>query len=233
MKASTTLISITTLFLFACGGETSLGGLDGGNPASGAGGAGTTAATSSAASTTASTTMGAGGKTSGTTTGGSGGSSAGQGGSSGGGTGGKIPIDAGDPCLAAKCPAGTFCVAEPVACIPEANCPPFAARCEVSCGGFAAFPCPGLGTCVDNPYDNCDPMRGGADCGGLCRCTAMAKCSAGQVWDSSPTVCSCVGGPDAGGDAGPLCGKIRCAAGKVCCNPVMDICTDPGMTCIQ
>ena len=231
MKASTTLITVATLFLFACGGETSLGGLDGGNPASGTGGAGTTAATSSAASTTASTTNGAGGATSGTTTGGAGGSSAGKGGSTG--TGGKVPIDAGDPCMAAKCPAGTFCVAEPVACIPEANCPPFAARCEVQCGGFGGFPCPGLGTCVDNPYDDCDPMHGGADCGGLCRCDAFAKCQNADHWDSSPTVCSCVGGPDAGGDAGPLCGKIKCPAGQVCCNPVMDICVNPGMTCIQ
>src|SRR5260221_12038192 len=98
MEASTTLISVTTLFLLACGGETSLGSLDGGNPASGTGGAGTTAATSSASSTT----MRAGGTTSGTTTGGSGGSSAGTGASAGGGTGGKSPIDAVDPCMATK-----------------------------------------------------------------------------------------------------------------------------------
>jgi hypothetical protein len=60
----------------------------------------------------------------------------------------------------------------------------------------------------------------------------MAKCMAGQVWDASPAVCGCVAGPGMGGDGG-LCGKIQCPAGKVCCNPVMGICADPGMVCIQ
>jgi hypothetical protein len=36
------------------------------------------------------------------------------------------------------------------------------------CGGIAGFPCPSGYTCVDNPHDNCDPRRGGADCGGIC-----------------------------------------------------------------
>ena len=37
-----------------------------------------------------------------------------------------------------------------------------------TCGGIAGFPCPGDKTCVDDPSDNCDPARGGADCGGIC-----------------------------------------------------------------
>src|SRR5262245_28513316 len=40
------------------------------------------------------------------------------------------------------------------------------------CGGIAAFRCPGAGRCVDNPYDDCDPQHGGADCSGLCVCLA-------------------------------------------------------------
>lgn len=36
------------------------------------------------------------------------------------------------------------------------------------CGGVAGFPCPAGKKCVDDPSDNCDPARGGADCSGIC-----------------------------------------------------------------
>jgi hypothetical protein len=36
------------------------------------------------------------------------------------------------------------------------------------CGGIAGFPCPEGKKCVDDPSDNCDPARGGADCIGIC-----------------------------------------------------------------
>jgi hypothetical protein len=36
------------------------------------------------------------------------------------------------------------------------------------CGGIAGFPCPQGKKCVDDPSDNCDPARGGADCAGIC-----------------------------------------------------------------
>ncbi|SEP24593.1 Kazal-type serine protease inhibitor domain protein [Nitrosovibrio sp. Nv6] len=36
------------------------------------------------------------------------------------------------------------------------------------CGGIAGFPCPEGKKCVDDPSDNCDPDRGGADCSGIC-----------------------------------------------------------------
>jgi hypothetical protein len=36
------------------------------------------------------------------------------------------------------------------------------------CGGIAGFPCPAGKTCVDDPSDDCDPSRGGADCSGIC-----------------------------------------------------------------
>ncbi|WNG39940.1 hypothetical protein F0U61_44360 [Archangium violaceum] len=37
-----------------------------------------------------------------------------------------------------------------------------------SCGGFAGTPCPKGQLCVDDPSDDCDPERGGADCIGIC-----------------------------------------------------------------
>jgi hypothetical protein len=33
--------------------------------------------------------------------------------------------------------------------------------------------------------------------------------------------------------AGEPCGNVVCGQGTVCCNPVMSICTKPGMVCIQ
>jgi hypothetical protein len=80
--------------------------------------------------------------------------------------------------------------------------------------------------------------RGGAGgaggAGGVCppcaappnpSCHGQGPCGCG------PYVC-----PDAGddaGDAAPLCGNVRCPPGKVCCNPLMSLCTDPGGVCLQ
>lgn len=37
------------------------------------------------------------------------------------------------------------------------------------CGGFAGFECEVEGqVCEDDPRDGCEPLRGGADCAGLC-----------------------------------------------------------------
>jgi hypothetical protein len=37
------------------------------------------------------------------------------------------------------------------------------------CGGFAGFACQGKDeVCVDDERDDCDPLKGGADCAGLC-----------------------------------------------------------------
>lgn len=43
-------------------------------------------------------------------------------------------------------------------CAPK---PPF-------CGGIAGIQCAAGKTCVDDPADDCDPTKGGADCGGIC-----------------------------------------------------------------
>lgn len=36
------------------------------------------------------------------------------------------------------------------------------------CGGIAGFPCDDGKICIDDPRDSCDPLNGGADCGGIC-----------------------------------------------------------------
>ncbi|MGH8548696.1 MAG: hypothetical protein ACRERU_08895 [Methylococcales bacterium] len=38
-----------------------------------------------------------------------------------------------------------------------------------ACGGIAGIPCPEAQVCVDDPSDDCDPTRGGADCPGICK----------------------------------------------------------------
>lgn len=37
------------------------------------------------------------------------------------------------------------------------------------CGGIAGFPCPAGMQCVEDPSDDCDPTKGGADCPGICK----------------------------------------------------------------
>ena len=37
------------------------------------------------------------------------------------------------------------------------------------CGGIAGLQCPKGMQCVDDPNDDCDPAKGGADCMGICR----------------------------------------------------------------
>jgi len=96
-----------------------------------------------------------------------------------------VPQEPVNPCAAVLCPALSTCevVDGKGVCTPIET---------TFCGGIAAFPCPGSGTCVDNPNDDCDPERGGADCGGLCECNIRALCVQGLVFDPSPGVCACV-----------------------------------------
>ena len=48
---------------------------------------------------------------------------------------------------------------------------------------------------MDDPADDCDPARGGADCGGVCVCEVLALCTEGNTFDASPDVCDCVVDP--------------------------------------
>ena len=114
------------------------------------------------------------------------------------------------------------------------------------CGGFAGIPCPQGQSCIDDPNDGCDPNAGGADCGGICVdrpgptfCGGIAgfPCPSGETCVDDPSD-SCdprTGGADCGGMCvkAETCGDAQCAPGFVCCNPVMGICTKPGMVCIQ
>jgi hypothetical protein len=112
------------------------------------------------------------------------------------------------------------------------------------CGGIAGIPCPNGQTCVDDPSDDCDPDRGGADCGGVCVegpafCGGIAgfPCPDGQecVDDPSDDCDPNRGGADCGGICviPVACGNSVCGPGLVCCNPLLGICTKPGGVCIQ
>ena len=72
-------------------------------------------------------------------------------------------------------PPASACAA--VACAAETRCEEThrVARCvpimrphPSFCGGIAGLPCRDGGRCVDDPGDDCDPARGGRDCGGVC-----------------------------------------------------------------
>jgi hypothetical protein len=36
-----------------------------------------------------------------------------------------------------------------------------------------------------------------------------------------------------GSDSNANCGAVLCPPGKICCNPVMGTCADPGGVCVQ
>jgi len=59
------------------------------------------------------------------------------------------------------CPPGWECVGPDLALDGTGEC-------AQVCGGFGDRPCPAGQTCEDNPYDDCDPSAGGADCSGIC-----------------------------------------------------------------
>jgi hypothetical protein len=113
-----------------------------------------------------------------------------------------VPDPSQDPCAAVRCKAGTHC--EPsddgAVCVSDGQ----------HCGGIAGFPCPGSAKCVDDPNDDCDPARGGADCGGVCTCVENVLCIRGDVFDPSPKVCACVPAPE------DPCAAVQCKAGMHC-----------------
>ena len=154
-----------------------------------------------------------------------------------------------DPCATVRCARGSVCQPNEqggAGCVPAG---PF-------CGGIAAFMCPGIGECIDDPTDDCSPRTGGADCSGVCVCEQTQTCPRGSVFDSSTKVCACVrklappscatvlcptgtrceehdGSPACVSDGSQPCGSNVCGAGRVCCNASCGICTAPGMFCTQ
>jgi hypothetical protein len=107
-------------------------------------------------------------------------------------------------CARVRCASGTQCVA-------DAN----GTRCEPVRPTCATVRC-SVGTiCVEGEQ--------GAQCITAC---ATVRCASGTqcVADAEGTRCEPVG---------VRCGTTTCGAGYVCCNPLRNICTRPGMFCIQ
>ncbi len=109
-------------------------------------------------------------------------------------------------CAAVRCSATTTCVADErgARCVPR--------TCENSDPG-----CPAGEMCYQS------------DTGPACitRC-ATVRCAAGTTCVADASGVRCQPNP-----TGPRCGTTTCAAGFVCCNPLRNICTRPGMFCIQ
>jgi hypothetical protein len=110
------------------------------------------------------------------------------------------------PCT--ECPDGSY------AC-PNSYCD--AGKCRVVfesctdpgfCGGIAGFPCPPGYTCIDNPNDDCDPSRGGADCGGMCVREEEPRPCGGFAGETCPAGFECADDPN--DDCDPLNGGADC-----------------------
>jgi hypothetical protein len=77
--------------------------------------------------------------------------------------GGHVPAD-----RYYSCSTDEVCIDDPYrgGCGMACDTPGICVSKRKRCGGFAGFKCDGK--CVDDPTDNCDPKRGGADCIGVC-----------------------------------------------------------------
>ncbi len=129
-----------------------------------------------------------------------------------------------------------FCCG-PSTCQPKAPPPPAGSFC----GGIAEIPCAANEECVDDPTDGCDPKLGNFDCGGVCQPKAAPPppppAACWGAWldhygtcrtpsDGAYPAACCAGQTTA-------CGPTSCGVGKVCCNSLAGICTNPGEVCIQ
>jgi hypothetical protein len=107
-------------------------------------------------------------------------------------------------CATVRCSGGNVCVADARG-----------ARCVPSTCANTPTACPAGEMCVDG------------DAGPRCitRCAAV-RCASGTtcVADAAGVRCE---------PTGVRCGTTTCGAGLVCCNPLRNICTRPGMFCIQ
>lgn len=78
------------------------------------------------------------------------------------------------------------------------------------CGGFAGFPCPDGLVCIDDPSDDCDPLNGGADCGGLCVEPGTCDAVLPAFHAETQRIRSCVSDDECGQElVGTSCGCTR------------------------
>lgn len=124
-----------------------------------------------------------------------------------------------------RCPQGKTCVDDPNdGCDPTKGgadcggiCVPnrFALSARATnefCGGIAGIQCPKGKTCVDNPNDDCDPTKGGADCGGICVPRATNESCGGIAGTPCPSGKKCIDNPNEG--CNPRWGDADC--GGIC-----------------
>jgi hypothetical protein len=63
----------------------------------------------------------------------------------------------------------------------------------VYCGGFAGIACPEGYVCKDDPLDDCNPDKGGSDCGGICLAAgADCKRKGRQYVSTDPDTCAAI-----------------------------------------
>ncbi|KAF2197747.1 hypothetical protein GQ43DRAFT_191422 [Delitschia confertaspora ATCC 74209] len=65
------------------------------------------------------------------------------------------------------CDQDEVCIAAPGTCGPACDAMGVCVK-DRMCGGLAGIGCPDGLQCINDPRDDCDPERGGADCAGLC-----------------------------------------------------------------
>ena len=110
------------------------------------------------------------------------------------------------------------------------------------CGGIAGIRCPEGFVCIDNPEDNCDPDRGGADCPGICAepalpggCNEDGDCPEGEQWcraTQEEGVRECVDYQAEGEFCGgftPAWAATRCHPDQSCTDHPVGIADAPGV----
>ena len=153
------------------------------------------------------------------------------------------------PCDGARIPAWSRCAGRENCCVDgfecrgrrRQSCKPIVGKCEAEeakvcdgktqCGGITGASCNSRShVCIDNPDDDCDPAKGGRDCGGCCvfdlcqqkechagdvcklnaqgepECVRAPECKEGAEWKKDCNTCVCKEGR-------AVCTEIACETG--------------------